>query len=60
MKRKDLQALKEKSIIDLRALVAKRKSEIEKGVKTPKNLRIEIARMLTFVREKEIVEKLKQ
>ena len=68
MKKKDLTSLKSKSIEELKKLVAEKKlaSETaqlkviagqEKNLKARKNLRIEIARILTLITEKGIVEK---
>ncbi len=69
MKKKDFTELKSKTLKDLRKLVSERKLEAtkkkmeigagkEKNLKSFKNLRQEIARIYTIVREKEIVEKL--
>ncbi len=69
MKRKDLDELKTKTPKELRKMVLAKKAEAvkkkmrilggrEKNLKVYKNLRLEIARMLTLVREKEILEKL--
>jgi ribosomal protein L29 len=69
MKRKDFAELKEKTKVELTKLVVqkrmdatKKKMEIlagkEKNLKAYKNLRQEIAKILTLVKEKEILEKL--
>lgn len=69
MKRKDFQDLKNKDIKDLRKMVfakkaeaAKKKMEIlgskEKNLKSFRNERRDIARILTLIREKEIIEEL--
>jgi ribosomal protein L29 len=69
MKRKDFNEIKGKTIAELNKLVVekrliagKKRLEIlggkEKNLKLHKNLRQEIAKILTLVREKEILEKL--
>jgi ribosomal protein L29 len=69
MKRKDFTELKEKTGAELIKLAGKKKTEAtkkkmeilagkEKNLKAYKNLRQEIAKILTLVREKEILEKL--
>jgi len=68
MKKKDLQDLRNKKIIDLDKIVAKKRQESilahakmktgqEKKIKKVKNLRREIAQVLTIIREKQILEK---
>ncbi len=67
MKKKDLQSLKTKSIEELIKMVSEKRVESEtaklkaisgqeKNLKARKNLRIEIARILTLVREKRIAQ----
>lgn len=67
MKKKDLQALKSKSIKELRKMVLDKKKEAneafiktkagqEKNLKKVKNLRKDIAQILTLIKEKEIIE----
>jgi ribosomal protein L29 len=69
MKKKDLQSLKTKSLIELKKLAEEKKIESEavkakviagqeKNLKARKNLRIEVARILTLIREKSIIESL--
>jgi ribosomal protein L29 len=69
MKRKDYTDLKEKTIKELvklasakKAEATKKKMEIlggkEKNLKLHRNLRAEVAKILTLIREKEILEKL--
>jgi ribosomal protein L29 len=69
MKKKDFTELREKSVIELIKLAMKKKTEAakkrmeilagkEKNLKAYKNLRSEVAKILTLVREKEILEKL--
>lgn len=69
MKTKDKTVLRGKSLEELRKLVAEKKVEAEnikvkvlsgqeKNLKAFSSLRIEIARLLTLIREKEIVEKI--
>jgi ribosomal protein L29 len=71
MKKKDLQALKSKSIEELKKMVSDKKKEAdeafiktkagqEKNLKKVKNLRKDIAQILTLVKEKEIVEEEKK
>lgn len=68
MKKKDLQDLRNKKVIDLNKIVAKKRQESilahvkmktgqEKKIKKVKNLRREIAQVLTIIREKQILEK---
>ncbi len=68
MKKKDLQDLKNKKIIELDKIVVKKRQESvlahakmktgqEKKIKKVKNLRREIAQILTIIREKQILEK---
>lgn len=70
MKRKDFIELKSKSIKELTVLVSGKKAEAakkkmeslagkEKNLKSFKNLRSEIVKILTLIREKEILEKIK-
>lgn len=70
MKKKELIDLKGKTLKDLRKLSAERISEAkkikmrqiggkEKNLKSYRNARRDIAQILTLVREKEILEKLK-
>lgn len=70
MKKKDFTELREKSAAELVKLAMQKKSEAakkqmeilagkEKNLKLYKNLRVEIAKILTLVREKEILESLK-
>ncbi|MGA3291751.1 MAG: 50S ribosomal protein L29 [Candidatus Microgenomates bacterium] len=69
MKRKDFTGLREKTIKDLKALASKKRIESiktkmgimsgkEKNLKLHRNLDREIAKILTLIREKEIIEKL--
>ena len=69
MKRKDYTDLKEKTVKEQtkmasakRAEATKKKMEIlggkEKNLKLHRNLRAEVAKILTLIREKEILEKL--
>jgi ribosomal protein L29 len=69
MKKKDFTEIRGKSIQELaglvgkkRLLAAKKKMEIvvgkEKNLRSFKNLRLEIAKILTLIREKEILEKM--
>lgn len=71
MKKKDLQSLKVKSLEELKKLVSEKKIEAEnaklkvmagqeKDLKVRKNLRIEIARILTLIRQKSIVESMEE
>lgn len=66
MKNKDLQELRNKKVVELDKIVAKKKQETimadakmktgqEKKIKKVKNLRREIAQVLTIIREKEIL-----
>jgi len=68
MKKKDLQAARNKKVSELKKLVSKKKQEVEvlqakvkagqeKNLKKAKNIRIEIAQLLTLIREKEIIKK---
>lgn len=68
MKKKDLNELRNKKISDLVKLVKEKKLDLtkslikrktggEKNLKKAKNLKLEIARILTIVGEKEIMEK---
>ncbi|MEJ2347777.1 MAG: 50S ribosomal protein L29 [Patescibacteria group bacterium] len=68
MKKKDLQAARNKKMSELKKLVSKKKQEVEvlqakvkagqeKNLKKAKNIRIEIAQLLTLIREKEIIKK---
>ena len=67
MKKKDLQELRNKKVVELDKIVAKKRQESvmadakmktgqEKKIKKVKNLRREIAQVLTIIREKEILE----
>ncbi len=69
MKRKEFNELKNKKIEDLNKMVVSKKLEAEKAamkivggkeknIKLERNLRAEIAKILTLVREKEIIESL--
>lgn len=69
MKRKEISELKNKKIEDLNKMVVSKKLEAEKAamkimagkeknIKLERNLRAEIAKILTLVREKEIIESL--
>jgi len=71
MKRKEFNDLRGKEIKDLKKLVADKKLEAEKAkmkifagkeknLKVKKNLSQEIAKILTLVREKEIIESLEK
>jgi len=68
MKTKDLKNLRSKSVADLVKTVDAKKKDLlklqislstggEKNLKSVKNLKKEIAQILTIIREKEIVEK---
>ena len=68
MKRKDYTDLKEKTIKELTKMVSVKKAEAtkkkmeilsgkEKNLKLHRNLRSEVAKILTLIREKEILEK---
>lgn len=70
MKRKDFVELKEKKISDLEKLVVAKKLEAkkaglkivsgkEKNLKLAYNLRREIAKIMTLIKEKKIIETLK-
>lgn len=70
MKRKELTDLKSKTIKDLIKMVMDKKFEAkkislsisggkEKNLKAGKNVRRDIAQILTVIKEKEIIEKLK-
>ncbi len=61
-----IKELKEKTIKDLKKMAFEKKLEMgkakmksDKNLKVSKNLRRDIARILTLVKEKEIIEKLK-
>lgn len=65
MKKKDLQAFKDKKIEDLRKVVSDKQAEIlkvvtqmyagkEKNLKKTKNLKRELAQVLTLLRQKEL------
>lgn len=67
MKKKDLQSLRSKSIKDLKKMVSEKKEEAsetfikmktgqEKNLKKVKNLRTDVAQILTVIKEKEIVD----
>jgi ribosomal protein L29 len=67
MKKKDLQNIRTKKIKTLEKLVGEKKLELvkirlamkvgkEKNLKKAKNLRREIAQILTIIREKELIE----
>jgi ribosomal protein L29 len=69
MKRKEFIDLKSKDIKDLRRLATEKKRAStkakmqisggkEKNLKEYKNIRLEVAKILTLIREKEILEKL--
>ncbi|MFI5241052.1 MAG: 50S ribosomal protein L29 [Microgenomates group bacterium] len=69
MKRKDLTDLKTKDLKDLKKMVLTKKDEAlaakvkrfstqEKNLKSAKNLKIEIAKIMTIIREKEIMEEM--
>ncbi len=71
MKKKDLKDLRNKEIVDLNKIVVKKRQESimahakmktgqEKKVKKVKNLKREIAQILTIIREKQILEKEKK
>ncbi len=71
MKRKEFNDLREKTIKDLNRLVMDKKVEMEKAkmkilagkeknLKSGRNLSIEIAKILTLIREKEIIESLEK
>jgi ribosomal protein L29 len=68
MKKKDLQTARNKKVSELKKLVLKKRQEVEvlqakvkagqeKNLKKAKNLRKEIAQLLTLIREKEIIKK---
>jgi len=68
MKKKDFESLKEKNISDLKKTVFDKKKEIsllfaktkagqEKNTSKMRNIKREIARILTLITEKEIIEK---
>jgi len=70
MKRKDYIDLKGKTIAELTKMVSLKKTESvkkkmrilggkEKNLKMHRNLRAEVAKILTLIREKEILEKMK-
>lgn len=69
MKRKEFLSLREKDIPELKKILVAKKNEAEKAgmkilagkeknLKMRKNFRAEIAKILTLIREKEIIEKL--
>jgi ribosomal protein L29 len=69
MKRKEFKELRTKTVVELRKLVLAKKLEAEKAkmknlsgkeknLKVHKNLSGEIAKILTLIREKEIIESL--
>ena len=71
MKRKDYQELKGKTIKELLKMAATKKDEAtkkkmqimggkEKNLKLYRQIRLEVAKILTLAREKEILEKLKE
>lgn len=71
MKKKDLQSLRSKSIKELKKTVTDKKLEAsevfvkiksgqEKDLKKVKNLRTDIAQILTVIKEKEIMDKKEQ
>lgn len=71
MKKKDLQGLRNKKIIELDKIVIKKRQESvlahakiktgqEKKIKKVKNLRLEIAQILTIIREKQILEEVEK
>lgn len=71
MKKKDLTSLREKKVEDLKKLVEEKKSELrktqtelaskkEKNLKKVKNLKIEIAQVLTLIREGQLIVKKEQ
>jgi len=71
MKTKNFTEIKNKTISDLRKLVVQKKSEAinkkmeilsgkEKNLKIYRHLRQEIAKILTLIREKEIIESLEK
>ncbi len=71
MKKKDLKDLRNKEIVDLNKIVVKKRQESimahakmktgqEKKVKKVKNLKREIAQILTIIREKQILEREKK
>ena len=68
MKKRDLQEIRSKKVAELDKIVAKKRQESvladakmktgqEKKIKKVKNLRREIAQILTIIREKQILEK---
>ena len=68
MKKKELNKLREKSIKQLQTLVDKKKLELvkiqskmkvgkEKNLKSTKNLKRDVAQILTIIREKELIKK---
>lgn len=70
MKRKDYTDLKGKTVADLTKMVSSKKTDAikkkmqimggkEKNLKAYRNIRSEIAKILTLIREKEIVDELK-
>jgi len=59
MKRKEFTDLKGKDIANLKKMVTTKKVEMAKAQVGDRNLRREIAKILTLIREKEILEKQK-
>lgn len=68
MKKKELQEIRNKKMAELEKLVSKKRQEVavlqakvkagqEKNLKKAKNLRREIAQILTLIREKEILKR---
>ncbi len=68
MKKKDLTDLRNKKINELEKLLSKKRNELintyakikagqEKNLKKAKNMRRDIAQILTIIREKELLEK---
>lgn len=70
MKKKDLTDLRNKDQKELKEVLSKKRLEItafmakstagEKNLKKRKNLRREIAQILTIIKEKELIEKMKE
>ncbi len=71
MKKKDLVELKIKEVKEIKELLSKKKSELdallsklvaggEKNLKKGKNLKKDIAQILTIIKEKEIIEEMKE
>ncbi len=68
MKKKDLTDLRNKKVSELEKLLSKKRNELintyakikagqEKNLKKAKNMRRDIAQILTIIREKELLEK---